>query len=443
MNLFGWKYPTQTLSFLVVYSFVCLNPYLLVVLPLATGLFFLMVPAFITRHPPPPSASSSSATPYYSYQGPALAPARTIKPASETSKDFFRNMRDIQNSMADFSEAYDAIVSIVSPLTNFSDETLSSTVFLLLTLATSCLFLTAHLLPWRAIFLIGGNSAIIAGHPVVEEFLKSLTMIKHDEDTTLSQKSDECLNGSSLISALPFFGSPALGSLLEYITYISLDSSPEEREVEVFELQHRSLSPFAAASEWETMLFTPAPYDPLSPSRIAGDRPRGCRFFEDVQPPAGWAWKGKKWELDLECREWVMERMITGVGFEIPGSSGDGNVGAASILDSTVGGWVWDLPPEEPLKAPSVGTVDEDDEMGPLAYGDLSESNVTSSIQSMTSTSSAKLAKSNISKAIARGKMRSRDWEEKGVVNFNGMGEWRRRRWVRIVYRVSVAKRTP
>src|SRR5271170_5303454 len=70
IRLFTWRKPAHTISFLSVYAFVCLDPYLLVVLPLAVLLLFIMIPAFIARHPPPPpSASTSSTTPYYSYQG--------------------------------------------------------------------------------------------------------------------------------------------------------------------------------------------------------------------------------------------------------------------------------------------------------------------------------------------------------------------------------------
>lgn len=367
-----------------MYSFVCLDPYLLVVLPLATVLLYVMVPAFEARHPPPPSSSTLSTSPYHSYQGPALAPPKTIKPASETSKDFFRNMRDLQNSMADYSNMHDAMVSFFSPPTNFSDERFSSALFLLLSVMTVLLLLTAHLLPWRLIFMIGGDAAIISAHPQVQRFLQRPAPRTPEQQSGGTGKA-----AAKSTDTVDFFGFSvptslsSLRLLLDSVADISLDSYPEEREVEIFELQHRSLSPYSASWEWEHFLFTPTPYDPLSPSRIAGDRPRGCRFFEDVQPPPGWAWKSKKWELDLDCREWVVDRMITGVGFEVPGSSVDG-----SGTSEEVGGWVWDLPPDSQSQEEA-------------------------------------------------GRPAGRGWEE-ATVSSHSMGEWRRRRWVRIVQRVSV-----
>jgi hypothetical protein len=127
-----------------------------------------------------------------------------------------------------------------------------------------------------------------------------------------------------------------------------------------------------------------------------------------VRAPRGWAWKSKKWELDLDCREWVVERMITSVGFEVPGVNAEGNA-----IVGEVGGWVWDLPQ----------TRQESDDDLTLAYGDLPE------------TQSPKKSKSK-EKEKEKEKAKSRDWEE-GNASY-GVGEWRRRRWVRVVQRISL-----
>lgn len=147
---------------------------------------------------------------------------------------------------------------------------------------------------------------------------------------------------------------------------IILDSPPEVREVEVFELQNRDRT--SLGHEWEPWLFTPTPYDPLSPQRISGDRPKGTRFFEDVQPPKGWEWGDKKWILDLMSQEWVERRMVQGVEIEIEGER-----------------WVSDLVPAE----------GEDP------------------------------------KAVGKGKIKQ--WEEGD--GQGRIGEWRRRRWIRMVRR--------
>ncbi len=432
IRLFTWRTPTHTLSFLATYTFICLDPYLVVVLPLAVALLFVMVPAFTSRHPPPPPSATTSSTTPYSYQqaytGPALAPAQTIKPASETSKDFFRNMRDLQNSMADFSNLHDALVKTVAPATNFSNETFSSQLFLYLTILTTLSFITAHLLPWRYIALTLGWALTISSHPTAQSWL--IKMQKRAETETQLTLSDPKLKHAHYIHGVPLPATPAaIQSTLAAFSEVTLSTTPDTKEVEIFELQHRPLQSLttssAKAAEWQPHLFTPSPYDPLSPSRIAGDRPRGTRFFEDVVPPEGWEWASKKWELDLEAGEWVNDRLVVGVEYDVLHNDGE----AASIatdrresVNADFGGWVWDLPP-----VPGSGANREDDLW--LAYGDYDVPSLN------------KEEEQRKTKKLATGhkKAMSKDWEEGTVFNSKGRtGEWRRRRWVRLVKRRMV-----
>jgi hypothetical protein len=406
MRLYRWKVPTQTLSILALYIFACLDPYLLIIIPVAVLLLSIMVPAFLTRHPlPPPSAYTATNTPYYSIKGPALAPPRTIKPVSETSKDFFRNMRDLQNSMADFSALHDALIAVIAPLTNFSNEIFSSVLFLYLWILMALLFIAAHLFPWRCIFLAGGIIFTCSGHPIAQSWLPIIEKKAKDKAEFLKARSKEASVESS--SCLTMLGIvvpttlPGLRSAFSNFSAISLDTAPQIREVEIFELQHRPLSS-NLSEEWKPFLFTPTPYDPLSPVRISGNRPKGTRFFEDIQPPKGWTWEGKKWELDLEAREWVSDRLVTGVEFDILYDGGP--------ADAEFGGWVWDLPE---LDSPAVEeeswlAYDYGELSGKRGVGDSGNSSRTRSVQA---------------------------WEE-NTAQAGRAGPWRRRRWARLVKRV-------
>ncbi|CAE7033633.1 hypothetical protein CFE70_004845 [Pyrenophora teres f. teres 0-1] len=298
IRLFTWAQPTQTLSFLFVWTFICINPYLLPVLPLASGMFFVMVPSYLTRHPEPVGNPMEVDADLWrgSLGGPPLADARTIKPAPEFSKDFFRNMRDLQNCMEDFSRGHDAVLSFITPLTNFSNENLSSMLYLILLVVSVLLFITAHLLPWRAIILVLGYMMTALGHPAIQELVATPETEKFLAEA--EQQSRTFLLGISRAD-------------------IELETSQETREVEIFELQYRALHD--QDGEYEGFIFSPSPYSPLSPSRISGDRPRGTPFFEDVLPPRGWRWSDKKWTLDLLSREWVEDRCVTGVEVEVEG----------------------------------------------------------------------------------------------------------------------------
>lgn len=343
-----------------VYTFVCLDPYLLSVLPLAILIVGVLIPSFLTRHPaaPKPARPSTEQTIAYSPRGPPLAPAMTVKPVKELSRDFFSNMRDLQNSMDDFSQAHDQIIATIVPLTNFSNEALSSALFLGLFLGSITMSIAAHLLPWRAIFLLVGWAVVGMGHPAVSRILASMqkTHVEPQVEKTRSFLDTWIAND------------------------IILDTAPETREVEIFELQRMS-----SAGEWEPWLFSPSPYDPLSYHRLAGERPRGTRFFEDVSAPEGWEWSEKKWALDLWSREWVEERIITGVEVETEGER-----------------WVYDIYDENEART---GVIDHTESPGRhLAVPQTS-------------------------------------WEE----SLDGMGRrggWRRRRWVRLVKRKTTTGTT-
>lgn len=348
IHLFTWKQPTATLSFLAVWSLLSLNPHLLPIVPLVVLLFFIMIPSFVARHPV--SANDPRLEP--SYTGPAVAPASRVKPAPDLSKDFMHNMRDLQNSMEDFSRMHDAANEYITPYTNFSDEKMSSTVFLFVFSICCTAFVGSRFIPWRVIALGTGWIATLMGHPSIRPVLLSSRNLKQLRATL-----DD------------------LSSLLKswVDADIILDEPPQQRQVEIFELQKHHIY----SDTWESWLFSPTPYDPLSPLRIAGARARGTQFFEDVQPPTGWAWKDKKWTLDLASREWVEQRMVTGVEIETEGER-----------------WVYDLPVEV--------------------------------VESLASTpTKAKKAKDKL--------LPKSGWEEGNGIGERG--EWRRRRWVRIVER--------
>lgn len=352
IGLFSWETPSHTLSFLSVFTFVCLDPNLIFALPIFIALLAIFIPSFLARHPAPPKGTlSSDQNIGYSASGPPIAPAATVHPVKELSKDFFRNMAHLQNSMGDFSLAHDKIVELLVPVTNFSDEALSSAIFLFLFIGGIIMTITAHIVPWRFVFLAGGWLAICSAHPGVARIIESIH--KDHFGTMQEEKAKTWLDNW-------------------IATDVILDSAPETREVEVFELQKKTLG-----REWEPWLFSPSPFDPLSQAKLSGERPRGTRFFEDVMAPDGWEWSEKKWALDLWSREWVEERIITGVEVETEGER-----------------WVYDIY-EEPEE--HIGVVD----------------------------------------TPVKGKQHAipqPSWEE-GEDGSGRRGEWRRRRWVRLVKR--------
>ncbi|KAI0389843.1 integral peroxisomal membrane peroxin-domain-containing protein [Xylariaceae sp. FL0594] len=420
-RLLAWRRPTYTLSFLAVYTFVCLDPYLLLpLLPLVVLIVSVLVPSFVARHP----AAEYSLTDEqqlsvpYSARGPPIAPAVTVKPVKDMSRDFFRNMRDLQNSMEDFSQMHDAVVQLVVPRANFSDEALSSALFVALCAACLLVALLADVLPWRLIFLAAGWAVTCVGHPWVQK--------------QLAESNNKKKSGGGGVAQPLAEGREKAKSWVERWVErdVILDSAPEVREVEIFELQRRrhfspsypypsstpdSKKQSEEESEWEPWLFSSSPYDPLSASRTntntntpnsstssnnggGSKRPKGTRFFEDVLPPKGWEWSEKKWALDPCSRDWVEDRIITGVEIETEGER-----------------WVYDiLDTSSSSSTTMIGVVEPQDNID--------------------------------NKEKEKQKQRQKpSWEEGEDADADGngigrrRGEWRRRRWVRLVKRKCIS----
>jgi hypothetical protein len=285
-------------------------------------------------------------------------------------------MRDLQNCMEDFSVVHDQIIAFLTPPTNFSNEQLSSTLFLFFFVASLILFIASHLLPWRLIFLVVGWTVVCLGHPTIQRQMINT----HKQHIVPHERK-------------------AKSWLDQWIANdIILDSAPETREVEIFELQYQE----TGSGEWQSWLFSSSPYDPLSTERVRSERPKGTRFFEDVLPPHGWEWSEKKWALDLWSREWVEERIITGVEVETEGER-----------------WVYDIRYEHSHKHSNSDPFDDG-----LLYGDH-------------------WTASKLKKGKAKEKVKALpSWEEGSEAETEGRGrrgEWRRRRWVRLVKRKWLA----
>lgn len=305
-KILSWQVPSHTLSLMAVYTFCCLNPNLLIVLPMAVCLFFIMEPAFIARHPP---SSSSSFLEMHAGAGPASAPPVTVKPVPEASKDFFRNMRDLQNSMEDFTIAHDGIVQLIGTRTNFSDERLSTLIYQGLFAFALFLLVAAKLIPWRFLALVSGWAVVGSSHPDISQLIADFDK-KPLKDAYLVAKA----------------------RLVRWMNEdIILDESAQKREVEVFELQQQ-----LTEGSWGSRLYSVAPYDMQSPARIAGHVPKGAAHFEDVQPPKGWQWNAKLWRLDLQSQQWVEDRMITAVDVETDGERWVYDIGTSSPAQASL-----------------------------------------------------------------------------------------------------------
>jgi Integral peroxisomal membrane peroxin len=273
-DVLTWRNPIETISAMTIFSLVTLDPRLLLSLPFFILVFALLIPGYETRHPPPPNAISSAPAAVVQAYSPASQPG---KPAAELSRGFFMNMRDIQNSMDDFSDLYDAIRKWVLDVTTFKDEPLSSTVLAFSFLASVALLLLIQFLPIRYFILIAGNALILFCHPAIKRWVVT-NYITPQRIERLKKEIDEFVKDDYIAPPKP----------TDILT-----------EVEIFE--SRRLQPPRP----------PNHFPDWSPSRYSTFPPQQANTTDKlsaVDPPPGYIFAPEFWMIDFDTEKWPRER---------------------------------------------------------------------------------------------------------------------------------------
>jgi len=272
-DILAWRNPVETVAGMLIFSLVTIDPYLLIPLPIFILMFALLIPSYQVRHPPPPLTKSNLPDEVTQTISPPPQPA---KPASELSRDFFMNMRDIQNVMDDFSTVYDVVRGWILYVTTFKNEPLSSTILAFSALASIGLVMFVQYLPVRWIILIVGNGAIFGCHPMLYRHITT-NYITPEE----IEKFKERIETFAMEDYMP--PSPSRD-----VTYT----------VEIFE-SRRLLPPVPPSylPDW-----SPSQYSPFPPQLTTG-----TNKISVVSPPPGFRFTEQDWKVDQDKR-WAAER---------------------------------------------------------------------------------------------------------------------------------------
>ena len=161
-RVYFWQNARETIGYGLIWTLICLQPVLLLVLPYVFAMAFLLVPSFLQLHPPPPS--NIPLPPELDGWGSTGRKAKKFGGTAE-GRDFLRNMRDIQNMMGDYVNAYDEASTIINDYANFADEKKSSVTLVICTALGLLTLLAANYIQIRIGVLVGGWIALASGHP--------------------------------------------------------------------------------------------------------------------------------------------------------------------------------------------------------------------------------------------------------------------------------------
>jgi hypothetical protein len=210
--------------------------------------------------------------------GEPLHEAVIPKPMQDYSREAFLNMVDIQNSMPEYSHAYDRTVKFLSSFAYFVHEPTSCLTYVTLLIAISLITMIgpaiSHLIPWRWCFITVGWITVASCHPA-NPFSRDKPNRKQ---------------------------SPRLKQLIHVYSDKEFGYCGESdiRPVEVFEIQA-----FDTLSNcWLRSIFSPGPwldyrYMPRKPTLT------GAASINEVLAPSDWTFVGKAWALDLDPDRWL------------------------------------------------------------------------------------------------------------------------------------------
>lgn len=277
-----WQNPSLTLSALSIYSYICAYPSLLIVMPLILLLYGVMVPAYMVRHPANRLTFQNNNAPT---KGPPTRPAEIVtSPVPEVSREFYLNVVDTQNSMADFVEVYDKVHSTLKPVAFWADESKSSLTFLALLFGSAALWismpLVTKIIPAKLMFIVLGWFFTAKQHPRFGE----LVVVRIIREYFIKYH----LTGDDLIVKLQ---ASRLNDFVEY--------EPLEQQVfESFEVQTYNVH----TSCWTESLFYTSPYE--NPEET------GHPSINEFVAPPNWTFTSK-WARDYDCEKWSQQRFVT------------------------------------------------------------------------------------------------------------------------------------
>lgn len=353
VRVFTWKQPSKTLSALVVYTATCLWPHLVLVYPLLFLLFGILVPGYVHRHPMrhpeliPVKKRGQSLLSFFNevdddsileeFVDTEDTDSESLRPVSSTStestaitpegdvvekKDKMKhvksqmalliNMRDLQNLTTDVLKGFEAADEFQYETAGFKDERLSTFLFYVVLGASGVVLFLGQFIPWRLIFIQGGWTGLILCHPRSKKYLAALSQNR--------KISTANANAAGLPPPLP--PRKQKGKAFERHDII-IDEAPEERIIEVYELQMKSI----LKSQWSFYRYTNNIFDCKNTTRLAGKRPLGVENLAKVYPVPGWKYDlgyANKWKIDANPAGLINDRGLDPKLFHIKSDSDEG-----------------------------------------------------------------------------------------------------------------------
>ncbi|KAL2710487.1 Peroxisomal membrane protein PEX28 [Kluyveromyces marxianus] len=303
VRLATWRNPAGTLLILVVFTKICFNPMLLLILPIVYIMFGLMIPGYLHRHPLhrgiylskrsygqslikdiTTGGSRVKVQPHeplreYSYEDVDLDALKKAN-AVRQSMEFVVNLRDLQNLMSIMVFITDKVEKFVYGTAGFKNEQISTMVFLSGFFFLISLWVIAPFINWALMTSMLAWGVMFVLHPRVRPVL--LGLLKKQQ----LEKGKEVLEKTERYDIL-------------------LDEPVETRWTEVFEIQIQGIT----ETEWSHYMYATHVFDKSDPYRKSQKPPPGVQTLEELKAPPTWVFDSNcEWITDTNVQQWAAER---------------------------------------------------------------------------------------------------------------------------------------
>lgn len=335
-GILRWQNPLATIFVGCVWALVCLYPALVLLAP-SIAVSTVLLWNHARRFPPAPISVDN---PYQEARTAKAPPSG--QPPTEGSVEYFTNLQNIQELMGRVSDVTDKGRSLV-PYFNWSNERismlllqLSAGITLLLAIA---LYFSSPYLDVRYVFLVMGDSGLLACHPVsiamMQAFLASPTTRFYKDK--LAAVVQDIINDDALPD--------------DYVFPNAKGQRRTIKEIVVYENERKSLDGTWSSEPtkgdkdtwqpWEVLL-DGSEYEPSSTGKRLSDQvalgsstsssasssqARECMRFDTIIPPKGYLWvHGEDWQID-RLGLWSTQLSAPAVGVSGKGRQAPGQAG--------------------------------------------------------------------------------------------------------------------
>lgn len=305
IRLLTWKTPSYTILTLLIISLILFQPLYLILLPLLYIAYGLITPSYSEKHnlrnfnyhlkkqygKSLLETISSGGKPVTSISKPLIDQVNdptedlnlTDWEDSDSGLKFITNIRDFQNMTTNLLNFTNSISKFIHETASFKDERRTTILFLKCIMSYILFKVFSPWVNWPLVFSCLIWLLFMSLNPKWRPKVKYI--VRMIQQTYFTKKNNARTKGQK-----------------DEIGKIVIDTTPQIKEIEVFEIYRKGLIP----GEWKFFLYSNNVFDYNDRYRRAQKPPPGVKNLDELYPPKPWKFDSNStWNIDNNVQEWA------------------------------------------------------------------------------------------------------------------------------------------